>query len=76
MVFDIPEGLEDLVPVESRELLSESSCKVVYAPGHLSLFVFWLLLNGTWVADFVGLKSVIDDLGHMVIFAGMVDGQL
>ena len=53
VVFNLSKRLKNFVPIEGGELLSESTSQVVYTPRHLSLFVFWVLLDGVWVADFV-----------------------
>ena len=45
MIFNLSKGLKDFVPVECGELLSESTGQIVYTPGHLSLLVFWVLLD-------------------------------
>jgi hypothetical protein len=75
-IFDLAEALEDFLPVKFGVEFPEGSRKVVDAPGHLSLFVFGLLLNGGAGTRLVRFKSVVHYLGNMVILTLVVDGKV
>lgn len=75
-IFDFAKVFKNLVPVQVGVKFSEGSRQILDAPGHESLLVFWLLLDGGRVAIFVGFEGIVNNFGDMIIFALMVNGQL
>lgn len=67
---------EDLDPVEIGVELSECAGKVLDAPAHVGLLLFWLFLEGGRVAIFVGLEGVVQYLGYGIILALVIDRKL
>ena len=76
LVDDLAERLEDFLPAQVRVELAEGSSQVVDAPRHLGLLVLWLLLDRRRVAILVGLESIVDDLGDVVVLPLVMDCQL
>lgn len=74
--MNFTQSLEDFLPVEVREELSESAHKVVNAPSHLVLLVNHLLAEEGTVALLVRLECVLRNASDLVIEPSVVDGEV
>lgn len=75
-IFNFTEALKNFTPIKIRVQFSKGSCKILNAPGHCGLLIFWFFLDGRWVSVLIRFEGVINDLGDMIIFALMMDGEL